>query len=225
MAALLLQRWAALPVALRGAVIETLLSREEWTLRLLDAVEKGALVVSEPRGSARLRLQLHGSEAVKLRLAQVVPTIRADRAAVLARYRGVEVLRGDVGRGEEVYRKNCAACHALHGVGFALGPELAAYRGRPTADSLVAILDPNAAIEPRLVAFNVEVIDGRSLTGVIAAETGTTVTLALAGGVSEVIPRTNIRSLKASGVSLMPEGLESTITPQAMADLLAWINQ
>lgn len=97
MAALLLQRWAALPVALRGAVIETLLSREEWTLRLLDAVEKGALVVSELRGSARLRLQLHGSEAVKLRLAQVVPTIRADRAAVLARYRGVEVLRGGCG--------------------------------------------------------------------------------------------------------------------------------
>ena len=224
-AELLLRRWTVLPVALRGAVIETLLSREEWTLRVLDAVEKGALAISELPGSARLRLQLHGSEAVKLRLARVVPPVRADRAAVLALYRGVEVLRGDLGRGEEVYRKNCAACHALHGVGFALGPDLEAFRGRPVADFLGAILDPNAAIEPRFVAFNVEVIDGRSLTGVIAAETGLTVTLALAGGASEVLPRTSIRSLKASAVSLMPEGFETTMPPQAMADLLAWINQ
>ena len=110
-------------------------------------------------------------------------------------------------------------------MGFALGPDLPRYCGRPVGDFLVAILDPNAAIEPRFVAFNVEVIDGRSLTGVIAAETGTTVTLALAGGVSEVIPRTNIRSLKTSAVSHMPEGFESIITPHAMADLLTWISQ
>lgn len=49
------------------------------------------------------------------------------------------------------------------------------------ADFLVAILDPNAAVEPRSVAFNVEVIDGRSQVGVIVAELGQTVTLAVAG--------------------------------------------
>ncbi|GDY19841.1 hypothetical protein LBMAG56_11860 [Verrucomicrobiota bacterium] len=51
----------------------------------------------------------------------------------------------------------------------------------PVADFLVAILDPNAAVEPRSVAFNVEVIDGRSQVGVIVAELGQTVTLAVAG--------------------------------------------
>lgn len=145
---------------------------------------------------------------------------------VQARYLGGgEVLRADVGRGEDVYRMNDAP--AMRCTGWCLRSTRiwVGFRGRPAVDFLVAKLEPNAAIETRSAAFNVEVIDGGSLTGVIAAETGLTVALALAVAASEVLPRTSIPSLKASAISLIPEGFETTRPSQAMADLLAWTGQ
>ena len=44
-------------------------------------------------------------------------------------------------------------------------------------------------------------------------------------GKREVLLRTQIESLKTSGLSLMPVGLESTITPDAMADLIAFLRK
>jgi hypothetical protein len=40
-------------------------------------------------------------------------------------------------------------------------------------------------------------------------------------GVTETISRTELKNLRASSLSLMPEGLEQTIRPEEMADLLA----
>ena len=57
----------------------------------------------------------------------------------------------------------------------------------------------------------------------IAAETATSVTLRMANGVEEVILRDQIRELRASTLSLMPEGLEKTLTPQDLADLLSFV--
>ena len=46
---------------------------------------------------------------------------------------------------------------------------------------------------------------------------------AVGGGVVEVVPRARIDAMTASGLSLMPEGLESNVGPQAMADLIAFL--
>src|SRR5213075_2846587 len=91
-------------------------------------------------------------------------------------------------------------------------------------DFLVAILDPNAAVEPRFVAYNIETKDGRSLAGVVNAETATTLTLVQSGGTSEKILRGDISQIRASGLSLMPEGLEQNMTPQDLADLISYLN-
>ncbi len=117
---------------------------------------------------------------------------------VQARYLGGgEVLRADVGRGEDVNRMNGAPAMRCSGWCLRSTRIWVGFHGRPAVDFLVAKLEPSAAIETRSAAFNVEVIDRGSLTGVIAAETGLTVTLALAVAASEVLPRTSIPSLKA----------------------------
>ena len=37
------------------------------------------------------------------------------------------------------------------------------------------------------------------------------------------ILRTDIEAIRATGLSLMPDGLEGAISPQAMADLIAYL--
>ena len=66
-------------------------------------------------------------------------------------------------------------------------------------------------------------LDGTVLTGILATETATSITLRQQGGKEAVIPRSEIDELKSSGQSLMPEGLERNIPPQDMADLLSFI--
>jgi putative heme-binding domain-containing protein len=43
------------------------------------------------------------------------------------------------------------------------------------------------------------------------------------GGAEETVLRNDLREIKSSGLSLMPEGLEKAIKPQDMADLIAYL--
>jgi putative membrane-bound dehydrogenase-like protein len=222
---LILAQWAALPVAMRPAVVELLASQEAWTQSLLNAVERGAVGLAEIPPATRNRLRWHGSDATKARVAKLFPEQTASRAAVLASYTSVASLKGDTTKGAALFTANCAACHAYRGLGHALGPDLATFRTKPVGDFLTAILDPNAAIEPRYVAYNVDTKDDRALTGLVTDETATGFTLAQANGVKDKLLRPNVKTLRPSPLSLMPEGLEAALPPPAMADLLAWLRE
>jgi putative heme-binding domain-containing protein len=65
--------------------------------------------------------------------------------------------------------------------------------------------------------------DGDDLSGCITAETPTGITLRRAGNLEDTILRKNIKSLRSTGLSLMPEGVESGIGHQQMADLIAYL--
>ena len=126
-------------------------------------------------------------------------------------------------KGAALFTANCAACQAYRGLGHALGPDLATFRTKPVGDFLIAILDPNAAIEPKFIAYNVDTKDDRALTGLVIDETATCFTLAQANGVKDKLLRSDVKTLRPSPLSLMPEGLEATLPPQAMVDLISWL--
>ena len=65
--------------------------------------------------------------------------------------------------------------------------------------------------------------DGRTLTGIIAEETATSITLKRAENASDAILRIDIDAIRSTGMSLMPEGMEKQIDVQAMADLLEYL--
>jgi len=221
---LFLADWPRHSPSLRNAILGTLLVRDEWIVRLLDAMEKGTVAASELPLANRQRLLKHKNEMIARRAnALLAGTQSGSRAEVLAKYRGVSNLTGDPGRGEAVFATNCASCHALGGQGYAVGPDLTAFRTKGPQDFLLAILDPNAAIEPRFVNYQIETKDGRALSGVVKAETATSLTLVQGGGLEERILRRDIAQLKASNLSLMPEGLEQNLTPQDLANLIAYV--
>ena len=220
----LLADWQQRGPAQRLAIVNTLLSREEWTARLLDAVAARVVAVGEVPVASRQSLARHTNPSIRQRAAELLPTgSGGDRAAVIARYKVTESFQGNGANGAVVFTNVCAACHAYLGRGNELGPNLGIFRTKSVADFLVAILDPNAAIEPRFTAYEVETKDGRSISGVITSETATSIVVAQAGGLTETILRSDIAELRASALSLMPEGLESTLTPQDIADVIAFI--
>jgi putative heme-binding domain-containing protein len=85
------------------------------------------------------------------------------------------------------------------------------------------VLAPNQEVNPQYVNYIVLTRDGRQLTGMISAETATSVTLTRAENQSDTVLRIDIDELRATGASLMPDGFESQIDKQAMADLLEYV--
>ena len=71
--------------------------------------------------------------------------------------------------------------------------------------------------------YNVATTDGRTISGIIVSESATALTLKRAEGVTDVIPRSDIEAVASTGLSLMPEGLEKGLTPQDLADLMAFV--
>jgi putative heme-binding domain-containing protein len=67
--------------------------------------------------------------------------------------------------------------------------------------------------------------NGEAYIGMIGSENRQSVTLRLPGGESKTFPRTAVQSMTGVGRSLMPEGLEHSLTVEEMADLLAYLIQ
>lgn len=220
---LVLAEWAKQGPAMRTAIVAVLLAREPWTLALLEAVQRGVVAPAEVAMDVRQRLANHASERVRQAAAQAFPKRDETRTVVVAKYATVAGLKGDALRGRRHYETICSTCHAYLGQGHEVGPSITTFRSKSVEDFVIAIMDPNAVVEPRYTAYLATLKDGRQVTGVIASETATTLALVQPGGASESLLRSDVASLKSLNTSLMPEGLEQALTPQDLADLIAYL--
>lgn len=216
----LLAAWPRLSAEDRGAAADALLSRPAWTRALLAAVGDGRVERPVLDASRRLRLAHSGDAGVREQASRLFAEADA-RAAVVARYQGALVLRGDAARGQQLFSTHCAACHALDGKGGLLGPDLRSVASQPAGRVLTSILDPNATIEPGFAAYQATLRGGEELFGLLAAEAGETLHFRVTGGADRVVRRADVEKLAPTGRSLMPEGLEQVLDAQAVADLLA----
>lgn len=88
---------------------------------------------------------------------------------------------------------------------------------------ITAILDPNHAVDPKYQSYVVQTEDDRILVGTIGQEAGQSLTLGHADGKRSIVRRDEIAEMKNTGVSLMPEGLETVLSPTAMRDLTGYL--
>ena len=108
--------------------------------------------------------------------------------------------------------------------GGRVGPDLSGVNNKSKQELLTSILNPSYAIEPHFVHYVVTSKDGQIYDGVIANETPGAITLR--GGTEtgdETILRQNIAEIRASNISLMPEGLEQSMSRQDIADVIAYL--
>jgi len=220
----MLSDWTQRAPSVRAAIVTTLLGREEWTQRLLQAVAEGVVNPAEVPAATRQALAHHTNASIRQQAQKLLPVGDSSiRAKVVAKYQVVTGLQGDGVKGATVFKNICSVCHAYIGQGNAVGPDLKAFYNKSASDFVTAILDPNAAVEPRYAGYVVVTRDGRSLTGVIANETASSLEVVQPGGIHETVLRPDIKAIRATGLSLMPEGLEQALTPQDIANLIAFL--
>jgi len=142
----------------------------------------------------------------------LLESTNSDRAKVVASYHAVVTMQGDVGHGKKLFEDNCARCHMPRRQGGRVGPNLSGINNKTKEELLTSVLNPSYAIEPQFVDYVITTKDGRMYDGVIANETPGAITLR--GGSEDgddTILRKNIAEIRASSVSLMPEGFERTL--------------
>ncbi|HWB01071.1 MAG TPA: hypothetical protein VG713_21415, partial [Pirellulales bacterium] len=117
-------------------------------------------------------------------------------------------------------KKRCTTCHKVGDVGHAVGPDLLALRDRSAQSLLIAMLDPNRAVETKFVNYLAITTDGLSHNGMLVGESAAGIALLGPEGKQVNLPRTAIEELQSTGKSLMPEGLEKDLSNQDLADLI-----
>jgi len=144
---------------------------------------------------------------------------------VIERYRPALEVAGDGTRGLAVYRRVCATCHRHGDEGREIGPDVRTFAGHPPEKLLANIFDPSADIQPGYHAFVCTLDSGEQLYGIVTGETDASVRFKCADASEKTILRSRIESLHATSVSFMPEGLEAALTPDDVADLIAFLRQ
>ena len=215
--------WASREPRLRKEGISLLLSRSAWAERLLAAIETGTVSTGELDLPQQQALLENAEESIRIAAARSF-TLRttAGRQQAIDRFTAALHENGDPGKGRQVFQKHCSNCHRLQDMGHVVGPDITAYGGKPVQSLLIAMLDPNQAVDPRYQSYVAVLGDGRSVTGLIAEETTSGLTLLAAEGKRESVLRSEIDELHSTGKSLMPEGFEQNATPEDMNHLWAF---
>ncbi len=129
--------------------------------------------------------------------------------------------------GKQVFESQtalCAVCHRIDGKGGLVGPDLSHIGAiRTRRDLLEAIIYPSASLARDFESYTVDTKDDESHTGVLFRDAADEVELAVANGERIRVPRGKIDSIRPNALSLMPQGLEQTMTRQQLADLINYL--
>lgn len=217
----LIAGWPKYAPGLRQQILNGLIARRRWQPILFDSIEAGEISAGEVSANFRRHLNDWGNDAIRERAAALLAdTIDANRQKIVEEYSKARELPGDETRGLAVFGKRCAICHRWGDEGHEVGPDLAGLADRTPEALLIAIFDPNRAIESKYTSYTAETQDGLTATGLLVQESAASVTLLGQEGKRQVVLRRDIERLQSGGKSLMPEGLEKEISLSEAADLL-----
>ncbi|MEM8910928.1 MAG: DUF6797 domain-containing protein [Planctomycetota bacterium] len=160
------------------------------------------------------------SQTLQERLRSVDPSVIANEAR----------LRGDPNRGSFVFHQSAAACtkcHVSDGDDSPLGPNLSRLGESTTDVHLVeSLLHPSKSIREGFGTIQILTIDGEVRSGMLVREDEQGVVLRSAGDLQAeiTISTDDIEQRSVSKVSMMPEGLVSTLkSPGEFLDLLSYL--
>ena len=223
----ILDRWDGATPAIRGELFQALRGRPERMAAWLDRVEQGGASLNALDATQLQSLRQIAGE-LQPRIHKLLEgRTNANRQQVIDRYAVVlhqsDLASVDMLRGKQLFSQHCAACHRVDGVGTAVGPDVSDSRTQLPMQLLVSILDPNRAIDNNYFRITVRMTDGAIHDGIVVEESSQHLTLRNQTTPSIVLSKPEIDSVKSSGVSLMPEGIEAQIDEASMVDLIGYI--
>lgn len=224
MANLLLADAATYASPARRRLLSRLASRKSTAAVVLEALEARVVAAAELDAVTRETWRRLLPTELQTRAGQQLESGNsADRAAVVTHYAAAASGGGDARRGGVQFEQLCAVCHRVGTRGGNVGPDLSGIGSRAPETLLVDILDPSRTLAADYTAYTVHRRDHEELTGLIITETSGAVVLRRPNLPDTTVPREQIREVEAAARSLMPDGFEASLSPEAMRDLLAFL--
>jgi putative membrane-bound dehydrogenase-like protein len=221
--------YSSLPPDLKPAALNALVRTTAGANALLAGVEAKKVPAAEVSANHARSMQALGYTSISERLAKVWGTVKTDRdperVKVVERMRKVVTAAGpkaDAAAGWKVFEARCAQCHTIYGKGGQVGPDLTGV-GRDDLDAILTnVLDPNLVIGASYQVNVAKTKDGDVIAGLLVEQSDQQVVLKDATK-QTAIPRSNLAKLTVQNLSLMPEGLEATMTEPEFRDLVAFL--
>jgi putative membrane-bound dehydrogenase-like protein len=117
----------------------------------------------------------------------------------------------------------CSACHTVGAEGGSLGPDLTSIqRDRSAHDLLEAIVYPSATFVREFETYRIKTKTQEHI-GIIRERSPEVIVLHTSPQTVVRIPGNEILSMDIQDVSMMPQGLDKSLTQQEMADLMVFL--
>jgi putative membrane-bound dehydrogenase-like protein len=225
----LIARFNTLPDKEKSAVLNALTSRATFALSLLDAIAANKIKRDQITSFYVRQLTELRDPGVDKRVAanwgQIAPTSDERKTLIAALEKTFDeapLWAYDAREGRRHFQKLCAQCHRIGEEGARLGPELTGAGKHGIRYFLENVVDPNAVIGVDFQMTTLETKSGDLVSGIIASETPSTITIRAVGGETSV-SKTDIARRSTSDKSLMPEGLLDSLSPREQLELLKFL--
>jgi uncharacterized repeat protein (TIGR03806 family) len=226
-AALLEQVRLAKSVSEQTAAIQELIGSTRGALALLMLTQQPDLDPAIRQRVVDLTSNHAASEVRDLFERFVPPSQRVKRLGTTVDATEILNLPADAERGKQVFLNDSAACkncHRIDDVGQPLGPDLSQIGKKYDSRQLLQqILEPSNLMDPQYVPYVVETRSGEFLTGLLEQQSDEEVILRDANNRTHHISAADIEMLVRQQKSLMPDLLLRDMTPQQVADLIAYL--
>jgi putative membrane-bound dehydrogenase-like protein len=196
--------------------------------RLAAALAKSPGVANLTVGQVEKLFERYPSE-VRSAAEPILQKLNADLASQRARLAELEaqLAGGDVNRGKNLFtikKTSCIACHTVKGQGGRIGPDLSNVgQIRSRTDILESILFPSASFVRGFESVTVTTSAGLEVTGILSRETPEAVYIKTAQREEIRVPRQEVDEIAPSKLSIMPTGLDKTLTIAELRDLVAYL--
>ncbi len=132
---------------------------------------------------------------------------------------------GEVNAGKKLFlAQNCEVCHTFANGQTPKGPHLVDIGKRYKKDELLnSILKPSAKIAQGFDTYAFSSTEGKIVTGFVVSESAEDLQLRQINGLSTTLKQNEIEERVKREESMMPAGIANNLTPEQLADLVAYL--
>jgi putative heme-binding domain-containing protein len=223
-----LSAYPSLTIEEKRDALNTLASRAAYGRALMEAVAEKKVPASEVPAEVVRQLRVFNDKALDKRIGEVWGIVRstpADRKRLMDEWRRkltAQAAPPDLSLGRAMFAKTCQQCHTLYGVGGKVGPDITGSNRADLNYLLENILDPSAVIPNDYKATQIELKNGRVVTGIIRGETAVALTV-LTANETLTIPVNEVDSRTPSNVSMMPDDVLKPLSDDEVRALVAYL--
>ncbi|MDG2468603.1 MAG: c-type cytochrome [Pirellulaceae bacterium] len=225
----LVNQFSNLKPASQLATINTLTKRKSWAMDLLLAVNKSQIEKFHISAWHARQIDNLGDEELSKKLEATWGTVRKSTEEknleiqlVRKQMSNIKADNVDFEKGKVLFQKTCSNCHVLFGVGGTIGPDLTGGNRHDLGYLLENIVDPGSSVAQNFRTSILNLVDGRTLTGVVLSQTENTLQLQTSEKIVS-IARDDIEAIQPTLNSLMPGGLLNSLDAGQRRNLIGYL--